>query len=207
MMGAKNLGGRNGDARASTLDPVCGVPFRAGLRLGSGERRSRGDSAGRAVPPAYGETSIAGLYEVTGLTTELETGDQRKIAGTVILSQQGDRYTSTFSLRTMFPTPSGPLPAEVIGKGEGTIEGATLEGAAVTQVVMSTVRGIDPAFAFVPRRVSQRILSSTAVEISPDGRVQIEIQSQPAEGAMYAPTTTTLMGALVAMPGTVPPLR
>ncbi len=194
--------------RARALSILCAA-FLFAPACGSGpENGEAGETAPvGAVPPAYGETSIAGLYEVTGLTTELETGDQREVAGTLILSQQGDRYTSTFSLRTMFPTPLGLLPAEVIGRGEGTVEGRTLEGEAVTQVVMSTVPGVDSAFAFVPRRVSQRIVSSTAAEISPDGRVQIEIESRPAEGAMYAPTTTTLVGALVVAPGIVPPLR
>ena len=91
--------------------------------------------------------------------------------------------------------------------GEGEVRGRTLEGNAETQVVMSTVPGVDSAFAFVPRRVSERLLSTTVAEITPDGRVQIEIQSQPAPGAQYAPSTTTLTGELVSAPGAVAPLR
>jgi hypothetical protein len=45
-------------------------------------------------------TEIAGLYEVEGTTTVLATGDEREIAGKVILAMEGDRYTSTFSLTT-----------------------------------------------------------------------------------------------------------
>ena len=161
-----------------------------------------------AAPAGPSGTSIAGLYEVAGTTTELETGDVREISGTLILAQRGDRYTSTFNLRTMFPTPSGLLPAEVIGMGEGDVDGGMLSGDAETQVVMSTVAGIDSAFALMPRRVSDRIRSSTLAEISPDGHLKIEIQSRSMPGGpSYARTKTTLYGELVSMPGQVPPLR
>ena len=161
-----------------------------------------------AAPPAPGGTSVAGLYEVAGTTTEIETGDEREIAGTLILAQKGDHYTSTFNLRTMYPTPTGALPAEVIGLGEGDVDAGMLSGNAETQIVMSTVPGVDSAFAFMPRRVSDRIRSSTLAEISPDGHVKIEIQSRSVPGRQsYAPTRTTLHGALVSRPGSVPPLR
>jgi hypothetical protein len=161
-----------------------------------------------AGPPGSPGTSIAGLYEVTGTTTELESGDVREISGTLILAQKGDRYTSTFNLRTMFPTPSGSMPAEVIGMGEGEVDGGMLSGDAETQVVMSSVPGVDSAFAFMPRRVSDRILSSTLAEISPDGHLTIEIQSRAMPGGPnYSPTKTTLQGELVSKPGQVPPLR
>lgn len=171
-------------------------------------------SADEALPdvesrsPDSSGTSISGLYEVTGTTTELESGDEREISGTVILAQTGDRYTSTFNLRTMFPTPGGPLPAEVIGVGEGDVEGGTLSGSAETQIVVSTVPGVDSAFAFMPRNVSERIVSTTLAEVSPDGTVKIEIQSRSVPGGpAYAPTKTTLRGELVSTPESVQPLR
>ena len=154
-----------------------------------------------------GDTSISGLYEVSGLTTELETGDQREIAGTIIMAQEGGAYTSTFNLRTMFPTPSGALLAEVIGKGEGTIEGNVLVGKATTQIVMSTVPGVDPNFAFMPRRVSERIVSESITTIESDGTVRIEIRSDPVPGSAYTPTATILKGELVSRRGSVAPLR
>ena len=84
-----------------------------------------GDTESSTPPVGAGlaESSLSGLYEVAGLTTEMGSGAEREIAGTIIISQEGDRYASTFSLKTMFPTPSGALPTEVIGKGEGTIVG------------------------------------------------------------------------------------
>ena len=188
---------------------IAGVVALAMLALGACSEQRDGD-AGPIPPvgaPPAGEHSIAGLYEVSGLTTELESGDQREIAGTLIMSQQGDRYTSTFSLRTMFPTATGLLPAEMIGKGEGRVDGRMLTGTAETQIVMSTVPGVDASFAYVPRRVSQRVVSSSVTKITPDGRVSIEIRSEPAEGADYAPTQTVLNGALVSRPGRTAPLR
>ena len=188
---------------------IAGVVALAFLALGACSEQGEGD-AGTIPPvgtPPPGEESIAGLYEVSGLTTELESGDQREIAGTLIMSQQGDRYTSTFSLSTMVPTATGALPAEMIGKGEGRVDGRMLTGTAETQIVMSTVPGVDASFAYVPRRVSQRVVSSSVAKITPEGRVSIEIRSQPAEGADYAPTQTVLNGALVSRPGRAAPLR
>jgi hypothetical protein len=190
---------------------IAGVVLLAVFALGAcgSEQASEGD-AGQTPPvgaPPPGETSIAGLYEVTGLTTELLSGDQRQIAGTLIMSQQGDNYTSTFSLRTMFPTAAGALPAEMIGKGEGRVDGRVLTGIAETQIVMSTVPGVDAAFAYVPRRVSQRVVSSSVAKITPDGKLSIEIRSEPVAGAEYAPTETVLNGELVSRPGRTVPLR
>ena len=159
-----------------------------------------------AGPPA-GEPNIGGLYDVSGMTTEIESGDQREIAGTIIISQRGDRYDSTFSLRTIFPTPSGPLPAEVIGKGEGRVDGRVLTGTAETQVVLSTVPGVDAGFAYVPRRVSERIVSSSVARLTPDGQVTIEIRSEPAEHSAYAATSTVLTGELVSGTSKTVPLR
>lgn len=175
--------------------------------LGCGSEQAAEDTPAPVGAPAPSETSISGLYEVRGMTTEIESGDQREIAGTIIMAQDGDGYTSTFNLRTMFPTPSGALPAEVIGKGDGSIDGNTLTGKAVTQIVMSTVPGVDSGFAFMPRRVSERIVSASVTKIEPDGSVRIEIRSEPAVGSAYSPTATILEGVLVSRPGTAVPLR
>ena len=144
---------------------------------------------------------IAGMYEVTGVTVALESGRRREIAGTVILAENGDQYTATFHLNTTYPGADQALPAEVIGKGEGTIDGRSLRGTAETQLVMATVPGIDPGFAFVPRMVSTRIASNTVATVATDGTLSIEIESQPATGAEYAPTRTTLHGSRVSAAG------
>ena len=75
-----------------------------------------------AVPPA----PISGMYEVSGGTVATQTGDKREISGKIILAQDGDAYTATYSLATLYPVGAEKLPAEVIGKGEGTIDGRKL---------------------------------------------------------------------------------
>ncbi len=151
-----------------------------------------------AAPPPAAATqaipSIDGTYRVTGFTVEKESGTQREISGTVIMSQDGDRYTSTFNLTTLFPTPDGPLKSDVIGKGEGTIEGRILRGTAITQIVMAQVPGVDAQFAFIPRFVGPRLVSSTSARLGEDGLLTVEIESDPAEGQTYAATRTTVSG-------------
>ena len=137
---------------------------------------------------------IAGQYEVPGTTIETSTGSKREIAGTVILADDGDGYTATFHLTTAFDSASGAIPAEVIGKGSGNIDGRELRGIAETQIVMSTVPGIDPAFAFIPRITSTRIVSNSVTSIAADGTVAIQIENQPAAGESYTPSRTTLRG-------------
>lgn len=163
------------------------------LACGSGETQETRDSS-EVLP-------IAGMYEVTGVTVARESGHKREIAGTVILAEDGSSYTATFNLNTTYPGADQALPAEVIGKGEGKIEGRKLRGRAETQMVMATVPGIDPGFAFVPRMVSTRIASRTTATVAADGTVSIEIESEPAPGSEYAPTRTTLHGSRVSAAG------
>jgi len=153
-----------------------------------------------APPPEAPETiaSLAGTYEVSGFTLERESGNQREISGTIIMAQEGDQYTATFNLTTLFPTPDGALKSDVIGKGEGQVEGRILRGNATTQIVMATVPGIDTQFAFIPRFVGPRIVSTTAARLADDGRLTVEIESQPAEGETYAATRTTVSGMRIA---------
>ncbi|MGI9590062.1 MAG: hypothetical protein ACR2P8_01740 [Myxococcota bacterium] len=163
------------------------------VACGSGENGET-EKAAEALP-------IGGMYEVTGVTVARESGHRREIAGTVILATEGDTYTATFNLNTTYPGADQALPAEVIGKGEGTIAGRNLLGRAETQLVMATVPGIDPGFAFVPRMVSTRVASSTTATVSADGFVSIEIESEAAPGSDYTPTRTTLHGSRISSAG------
>lgn len=152
--------------------------------------------------PVVEAPPIAGMYEVAGATVDKRTGHKRDIEGTLILAESGETYTATFQLTTTAPGRPGEgaaVKAEVIGKGAGTIEGRTLTGEAETQLVMATVPGVDPGFAFIPRMVSTRIVSTSVATIADDGSVQIEIDNAPAEGeGDYYPTRTTLRGHRVA---------
>lgn len=151
-------------------------------------------SAAAPVEP----TPISGIYDVSGTTVPVAGGDPRQIAGTVILRAEGNRYTATFKLDTTFPGTAEPLSADVIGSGSGRISGRMLAGSTKTQLVVSTVPGIDTEFAFIPRRVGARIVSSAVTEIAPDGSVVIELENRPAEGENYPPTRTRLTGVRVA---------
>ena len=161
-----------------------------------------GSAPESAAPEAAEEGApISGMYSVEGVTTETATGHQRKLSGTIILAEDGAHYTATFSLTTSFPGGEQALPAEVIGQGEGSVEGRTLKGTNHTQLVMATVPGVDPGFAFIPRRVSTRIVSTSVTRVAPDGSVEIELANAPEEGEDYAPTRTVLTGKRVSTAG------
>jgi len=162
---------------------ACGAP----------EREVPGESVqGEEVP-------IAGMYRVQGATVDKATGEKRDIGGTVILAVEGGDYTATYHLTTTFPgTGTDPVAAEVIGKGEGRVEGRTLTGTAHTQVVVATVPGVDPNFAFIPRQVSTRLVSDSVTTIARDGSVTIQTDSRGEAGEEYSPTRTTLRGSRIA---------
>jgi hypothetical protein len=164
-----------------------------------------GDSADTQAPAAEA-TPISGRYEVRGATVALDSGHKRDIAGTVILAEEGGSYTAAFQLQTTYPGAEEALPAEVIGTGVGTVEGRTLRGSAQTQLAMATVPGVDPSFAFVPRMVSARIVSTSVATIATDGSLTIEIENQPVGGGDYTPTRTTLRGTRISAAGIGPPV-
>jgi hypothetical protein len=63
------------------------------------------------------------------------------------------------------------------------------------------VPGVDPGFAFIPRRVSTRIVSTSVTQIAPDGGVEIELSNAPEQGEDYSPTRTVLTGRRVSAAG------
>ena len=162
--------------------------------LACGPGAGDGSEAANAAP-------IAGMYEVTGSTIAIGSGEKRTLSGKIILAEHEGEYTATFNLTTMFPVGGEALPAEVIGKGEGTIRGRELTGTAETQLVITTVPGVDTAFAYVPRMVTTRIVSTSTTTIAADGSVAIQIENQPAAGEQYQPTRTTLRGHRVSAAG------
>jgi len=145
------------------------------------------------------EVAIPGMYRVQGATVDKATGERRDIGGTVILAVEGDAYTATYHLTTTFPgTGADPIAAEVIGKGEGKVDGRTLTGVAHTQLVVAAIPGVDPNFAFIPRHVSTRLISDSVTTIARNGSVTIQTDSRGEEGEDYSPTRTTLRGARIA---------
>jgi hypothetical protein len=171
----------------------CGV---AALGVGCEPAADVRAPSSTALEPAAGEgaeRAISGQYEVTGVTIDLSSGGQRPILGRMSLRVAGDRYTSHFELSTRYPG-SEAVPAEVVGTGEGTIEGDWMRGRADTTLVAASVPGVDVGFAFVPRDVSTRIVSTSEAQLFEDGTVRIEIENEPAAGADYSPTRTILVG-------------
>ncbi len=151
---------------------------------------------------AAAPVTISGMWRVEGVTVEKASGKTRQIKGTVILAEQDGKYHSTFDLETMLPTEGGPTHADVIGEGEGSVAGRSLSGTARTQIVIAGAPNVDPGFAFVPRHVGTRIVSSTKGTIDDDGTISLEIESEPAPGETYSSTRTTLKGSLAAPPRT-----
>jgi hypothetical protein len=146
---------------------------------------------------ASGPADIAGMFRVKGTTKVVGTDAEREIAGTVTLQQEGSAYTATFSLETLYPGPDGPLPAEVVGTGEGTVEGNNLVGTARTQIVASRIPGIDPSFSLIPPTFGVKIVSSAIGELRENGEIQFEIENRAAEGERYIPTRTVVSGGRV----------
>jgi len=141
-----------------------------------------------------GGVSFSGHYHMKGLTVQKASGVTRELRGTIILVQQGDSYTSTFDLQTKFPTVNGAVHAQVIGKGEGKVEGRRATGTAQTQILLAEAPGVDPGFAMLQPTAGPRIVSDSVAKLGEDGTLSIEIDSRAAPGQEYAATHTTLKG-------------
>jgi len=154
--------------------------------------RARGLSdAGRRVcsARALGRLGRGGRHRRDGV------GKTRNITGTILLTEKDGRYTSAFDLDTAFASEAGPVHANVIGEGEGTVSGRTLAGTSHTQILIAGAPNVDTGMAFVPRTVGTRIVSTTKATLADDGTIAIEIESAPEAGESYAPTKTTLKGS------------
>jgi hypothetical protein len=184
---------------------VCFVLFATSASWACGsEPEPAGEAAATAEVALADSSEITGSYEVEGTTVEIESGRSRRIEGTVILNAKGSTYTATFALKTTYPTPDGPLPADVIGEGSGEVKGGKLRGTSKTQLVMATVPGVDTGFAFVPRHVGPRIVSSSVGSVTKDGTLTIEVENEAAPGVVYPPTRTTLRGERIPDEGNFP---
>lgn len=144
---------------------------------------------------------LEGTYRVSGTTVDTTTGSERGVSGTIVVKTKGNTYTTTFSLNTTLHGGGEPQKAELIGQGEGVIEGRSLSGTAETQLIVALVPGVDAGFGMLPRVATARIVNSSTAEISPDGSVRIEIKSKPAPGDEYAPSRTTLRGKRISAVG------
>lgn len=147
-----------------------------------------------APAPSSEPAQISGMYKVKGTTIVVGTEHSREIWGNVILVQDGASYTATFDLETNYPGPDGEVPAEVVGDGEGSITGNTLDGTLRTQIVASRVPGLDAHFIMVPPAFGVRVVSDATGEVKPDGSIQFTMENRGAEGEDYIPTRTVVKG-------------
>jgi hypothetical protein len=170
---------------------LLGLTAAVGIACGDASQTAAPDASAQAAP-------VSGTYRVTGTTVDKATGSKRAVAGTIVVKAEGDAYTTTFSLNTSLHTGGEPQKAELIGHGEGQIDGRALTGSAETQLIVALVPGVDAAFGMLPRAATSRILNRSEATIDPDGSVRIEIESDPAPGEDYAPTRTTLRGQRIA---------
>ena len=157
------------------------------------DEQATADVAAAAAP-----ATLAGTWRVEGVTIEKASGKTRQISGTVILAGEGGKYHSTFDLDTTFATEGGPTHADVIGEGEVNLDGRSISGTSRTQILIAGAPNVDPGFAYVPRTVGTRIVSSTTGTFAEDGTISLEIESEPAAGETYAATRTTLKGSFAA---------
>jgi hypothetical protein len=166
------------------------------LACGSGESPVS-EEGGAALP----ETPLSGSYRVSGTTIDKTTGAERSVSGTVIVIAEGDGYTSTFDLATTLHASGTPQKAELVGRGQGRVEGRRLTGTAETQLIVALVPGVDAGFGLLPRMATTRMLNRSDASIAADGSVTIEIESEPAPGEDYTPTRTLLRGRRVSAVG------
>ena len=73
------------------------------------------------------------MYSVAGVTTETGSGHQRKLSGTIILAEEGPRYTATFSLTTTYPGGDQSLPGGGDRQGRGDASRAARSRAPATR--------------------------------------------------------------------------
>ncbi len=168
------------------------------LLLGSISIATAALSASAADPAAA--DPFSGTYDVRGTTVDSRSGDTRVIEGHLVLSRKNGHYAAAAQLQTDFPTQGGALRTDVIGTGDGKPSGSGLAGSASTQLVIQTVPGVDTDFAFIPRQVGPRIVSTWIAHLEADGTLVVELTNHAAKGEVYAPTTTKLRGKRVAMP-------
>jgi hypothetical protein len=157
--------------------------------------------AAETTPEAGAPDPWSGTYDVIGLTVDQKTGDTRRITGHIVLTRKQGHYAAAAELETEFPTHGGALRTDVIGTGEGKLEKEVLSGTAQTQLVIQTVPGVDTNFAFIPREVGPKLVSTWSARFDRDGSLIVELANRGEEGERYSPTKTTLRGKRVAMPG------
>jgi hypothetical protein len=147
-------------------------PFGLGLLLAARLAGAEGDVA-----------YVGGAWEVRGTITDVGSGDRRHVAGTVVIDQEDDRFRSTFHLIGTLDTPQGRRRAEVVGRGEGKVEGRVITGTVDSNVVTARLGGAGGVVPFVPKEWGPRTHNTVLGRLNDDGSVTFELHTpQQADG-------------------------
>lgn len=162
------------------------LAFTAALLLGGAS------SEARATEPL--PESLAGYYRARGVTTEPATDRRRPIQGTLLVTAAtGGGYDLRFSFQTKMTTPGGTQRADLLGTGEARVEAQALVGDAETQMILASIPGVDPQFAFIPGYLGPRIRSHFRMDPTDESeRFQADIETRAAPGYEYLETRTRL---------------
>lgn len=137
-----------------------------------------------AKEPRY----IGGRYQVHGTISVKDTGENRAIGGTLILDQRGPEFRTTYQLRTRVRTKDGLVRADVIGRGDGKVEGDKISGTAESQLITATVSGAHGATPYLPRLIGPILRQDASGSVDEHGVIRFELDYTPVEGG---PTETS----------------
>jgi hypothetical protein len=184
-------------ARRSSASPPLALALSSLLALGLGCGQETSESASPKSGSELEIVDISGRYDLKGVTSAPGTDDEREIAGSMILTQEGEAYSASYEFKTLFPGENRPVVSNKIVVVQGRLDGRKIYGLASTQVVVSTVPGVDPGFAFIPRSVTTRIVSESVGLLSPDGSITVDIVNRAAPGEIYLSTRSRMSGKRV----------
>jgi hypothetical protein len=170
------------------------------LPAGCSQDSSTSEGATPVAAPQVVSIEYAGMYEVTGVTSVDGSDIEREITGKIVLAEDGEGFSSKFSMSTRIQTEGGVVAADLNGTGEATRTAEGLSGTADTQMTLGAAPGLDPKFGFLPGLFGPRVLSNwTATPIDADN-LEIEITTVAAPGEDYQATTTTMHAARTSGP-------
>jgi hypothetical protein len=140
---------------------------------------------------------IGGRYAVQGTITVKDTGEKRAIGGTLILDQRGPEFRTTYQLRTRVRTEEGVVRADVIGRGDGRVDGDRIEGIAESQLITASIGGAHGATPYLPRRIGPILRQHARGSIDEHGVIKLELDYTPVEGGPTETSHVVLYGERV----------
>jgi hypothetical protein len=168
---------------------------------GCGDPPPASPAVSAPAPPsaaALRARAASGIYAVSGVTVQAQTGRQREISGQLELRVEGDRYEVNFELSTTAPDATGEVPVVVRGSGRGFVVGGVLTGTTEDWMTLATdaetLADVDLDVT-LPANAGLKIVSSSQASVDAEGGLEIVLQNQPPpDGPPYDPSVTVLAG-------------